>query len=94
MLTKEDVRNFVRAAEVSALSIARINKPTCVVCGLYATKATMEVCTLPTGTIWVAPSFCDDCNPSGSEEKIEFQTVEGAPVARRLNRLLKELSGT
>jgi hypothetical protein len=42
------------------------------------------------------PHFCEDCQPRESERKShwKFEPVEGAPVARRLNRLLHELAGT
>ena len=44
------------------------------------------------GGYHVEPNFCDSCMPKEISSTWKVVPVEGAPVARRLNKLLREVT--
>jgi len=95
----DETRAVLLAAEVTALTVARQGKPMCLTCGLYATTV-LTVTSIegdyytrpedPDGGRYLDPHFCCSCQPV-LKPHWKMVPVEGAPVARRLNRLLREL---
>jgi hypothetical protein len=87
------IQSISRSAEIGALTVAMGPKPTCHVCGLFASlmlEFPYNDWQDANGNSYCDPHFCDQCHRNIPEiNRPKVQDVAGAPAVRRLNALLR-----
>lgn len=96
-MTSDDISKLIqsisRSADIGALTVAMGHRPTCQVCGLFASlmlEFPYNCWEDSNGNSQVDPHFCDQCHRNIPEKhRPKVQDVAGAPAVRRLNALLR-----